>query len=114
MKANELRIGNLVISPIQGESEINARGIQWQTVKKGYYKPIPLTEEWLIKFGFEYRRLTGYYVKNDFYCFFGDTDETRGKIIFASNFRKRIFIQYVHQLQNIYFALTNEELKEQI
>ena len=73
-------------------------------------EPIPLTEEWLKRFGFDFTP-SEYYVKNDFSCFFGFTDETAGKIIFASNFKKRIIIKYVHQLQNLYHALTGEELE---
>ena len=65
----------------------------------------------MIKLGFEFKKTSEYYVKNDFHCFFGMTDETKGMILFASNFNKRIILSEVHQLQNLYFALTGEELK---
>lgn len=71
-------------------------------------KPIPLTKKWLLKFGF---------VKN-----IGNFElkEFRFHISQPMNFDGFIFcdgysvitdkIQFVHQLQNLYFSLTNEEL----
>lgn len=70
-------------------------------------KPIPLTEEWLLKFGFvkvndNMYRLNGYsviYWNNGWHEF-----AYNGFII--SN-----ICRYVHTLQNLYFCLTGEELK---
>lgn len=64
-------------------------------------KPIPLTEEILLKCGYKLVRENHYGVlghliwniENRFYC------DKNG-----------VQIKYVHQLQNLYFALTNEEL----
>lgn len=67
-------------------------------------KPIPLTEEWLDKLGAKLfpdgeslelsNRLIGYAdCRNTYY------DKATG-----------IDLEYVHQLQNLYFALTGEEL----
>jgi hypothetical protein len=65
MKANELRIGNWIQGePISipkldmygdGTMTITGQGIAFmeQGLYEGHYKPIPLTEEWLLKFGFE-------------------------------------------------------------
>jgi hypothetical protein len=61
MKANELRIGNLVGSYNKGEEDrvltINAQNIlvEAKANKQGYtrYRPIALTEEWCLKLGFE-------------------------------------------------------------
>jgi len=109
MKATELRIGNLVGSYNKGEEDrvltINAQNIlvEAKANKQGYtrYRPIPLTEEWLLKFGFERNKyaLTSF-IKNDVII---STD----KFIYMS----RTKLKYVHQLQNLYFALTGEELK---
>jgi hypothetical protein len=76
--------------------------------------PIPLTEEWLLKFGFNNINSKEYGIKcgscwmslsnpknmgewQDCYCWIFDRF-------------KFIELKYVHQLQNLYFALTGEEL----
>lgn len=70
---------------------------------------IPLTEEWLVKFGFEKR-------EDDFYKYPLCIDFIYsnlsvliydGRNYFVDSHDK---IKYVHQLQNLYFALTGEEL----
>jgi hypothetical protein len=69
-------------------------------------KPIPLTEEWLLKFGF-LKNLTSWtnWEKPN------NTKEVRliiqGKYLFYNG---RI-IEHVHQLQNLYYSLTGEELE---
>jgi hypothetical protein len=73
------------------------------------FEPIPLTEEWLIKFGFteEYRSKmhSTFYTENLSYYFWYEN-----KRQYASFKGTDIVCQYVHQLQNLYFALTGEEL----
>ena len=63
--------------------------------------PIPLTEEWLLRFG---------YVKfrNDTYMISGHLIWTCNGLIMCN--KNGIIIKSVHQLQNLYFALTNKEL----
>jgi hypothetical protein len=133
MKANDLRIGNLVNYLIIDEmderkkwfevSEIDyddLRTIQNKHEVNQDYQPIPLTEEWLLKFGFkkfESDGIVGY-----------DYSDPNGKTIvyekgrhtivqwgitnpfFYSNHNLRVEITSVHQLQNLYYALTNQEL----
>lgn len=83
---------------------------EWNRALVNDLSPIPLTEEWLVKFGavktFEnwqftisvgaitlhFRRSTQWYSE-------------LGGIYLGSK------IQYVHQLQNLYFALTGNELE---
>lgn len=70
-------------------------------------EPIPLTDKWLLKFGFE-ETLTKVYSIDDFpsYKFTGHSFE-----VFA--FEENNYLpdlQYIHQLQNLYFALTGTEL----
>ena len=127
IKSSELRIGNWVL--ISGdESTIDAYDLyDWSDP----IDPIPLTEEWLIKFGFE--------DLSDGYIFSIDVDQTfkfdwqkRHKLRLSStstNFTEwelsgylgedkeakhyapiATDVKYVHQLQNLYFALTGEEL----
>ena len=68
-------------------------------------EPIPLTEEWLVKFGFEKEMFS-----NDFS--FGDFELNFVNDFFEFYYGKDnvIKIKSIHQLQNLYFALTNEEL----
>ena len=106
MKANELRIGNFVAK----NGEIYESDFITIRMAKNY-EPIPLTEEWLIKFGLNKtvdhpgRKL---YEHDDIIpLWFSDK---RGITDFyASRVRIRE-CKYVHQLQNLYFALTGEEL----
>ena len=81
-----------------------------------YAEPIPLTEEWLLKFGFE--KGWNQYDKHDYYA-----KDCWGKIridngylepaeyYFLDGIRDSYKIKYIHQLQNLYHALTGEELK---
>ena len=78
------------------------------------YEPIPLTEEWLVKFGIElnFEELENgskllSWVKGAFNL---EIDKD-GKICFEV-YSHYIEVKYVHQLQNIYFTLTEEELKQ--
>ena len=104
MKASELRIGNWFKEDIieQTYTEITAKQILdfYEDPLDDFYKPIPLTEEWLLKFGFERAYDTCYqyknFILNDKFIMM-DIDIT-------------IQLKHVHQLQNLYFALTGEEL----
>lgn len=111
MKPNELRIGNLLfhnnqiiavngISPHCGDFAINTDS-SWVYLKN--CKPIQLTEEWLLKFGY----LPCSFAENHFY--------TKGHVIWNCNGqflcdKTGVVIKYVHQLQNLYFGLYREEL----
>ena len=119
MKANELRIDNWVESPIAGEAQINDSGIIWQENRPDHYKPILLTEEWLIKFGFGLHEYPGIGRGKTLY-FEVDNIKHSVEVYFPRNVNIDVVvslddkmykhIQYVHQLQNLYFALTGEEL----
>ena len=123
MKATELRIGNLLyyLNLVIFVCEIDKRllsfdsGIKLQCGRLDEFKPIPLTEEWLLKFGFN--RRDAYFG----FCRKKYNQEGRWKYLIL-NRRSGIFyayrygygnfckLQYVHQLQNLYFSLTNEDL----
>jgi len=135
MKPQELRIGNWVGTPdgIFQVAVIFDTGIK---VDIGYgavqqysdssirpdfsnVKPIPITEEWLKKFGFEYIEDTEYYWKQNPLENWGYrlVEFPRGTWVisqgFMNKFNELAHINYVHQLQNLYFALTGEELEIQ-
>ncbi len=114
MKANELRIGNLIDRQdyICKVTKIEEGGIITEPLEyKGErfveqrVEPIPLTEEWLVKFGFE--KLTeNAYTYTGGYTFTVFFDGERLSTSFWQGNEKK----YVHQLQNLYYALTGEEL----
>jgi len=72
-------------------------------------EPIPLTEEWLEKFGFQSDPYQDMYVKGWFKL---NCDKTRGKLqLWPENITgKVVYLEYVHQLQNLFCCLCNEEL----
>ena len=119
MKANELRIGNL-LNWNGSESPIQAGGIYlYESGQLNIIpEPIPLTEEWLVRFGFVKKKRGGWYVlkrgsskTNNLKMFhlgeFNDEGQYNTKGGCMSGY---IPIIHVHQLQNLYFALTGEEL----
>lgn len=108
MKANELRIGNLVTDSI-GILEIgeNAK-IEFCDI----YNPITLTEDILLKCGFDKIDNEFYYtlISNEFYIKIEDS-----KNVFWVYFDEQpnhpiTCVFNLHQLQNLYFALTENEL----
>ena len=114
MKSEELRIGNYVYSGIFSNKVIEVYPmffVQLSKIedKEHNIKPIPLTEEWLLKFGF--KRTNKYdfeLIKNDFH-FYTSSDFFNGNGFICFN-EFDIKIKYIHELQNLYFALTNKEL----
>lgn len=152
MKPTELRIGNLILSPdgivtvvhrIDGQNELQELGykgsvtieVYLQTSGKifGYHgvwldkcSPIPLTEEWLIKFGFQKVEKEDnfdninlkYWAKDGLLLFFNDSPPyntylagwgcmRNGKYYVATG----QWIDTVHQLQNQYHAFRGTELE---
>lgn len=122
IKANELRIGNYVLTchgvdlKIYGIiSKGNTGGYLLETLK-----PIPITEEWLLGFGFEYINIDNDYhiyasLDHNYYLQIDvrkNTDEYTILDNSVDDLRDfaLVKIKYIHQLQNIYFALTGEEL----
>jgi hypothetical protein len=112
MKSKELRIGNYVdlgnrigkIHEIYSKSCVVVDLEETQDTIEDYErtKPIPLTEEWLINFGF--KQLDKYtWLKNGWFVY----NRKRG---FVTGSKKReIKLSFVHKLQNWYY-LTGEEL----
>lgn len=112
MKPQELRIGNLIE---QGEIEMISNTAVWINEKPlliDEIEPIPLTEESLLKFGFVYDGWS--YIKGK-YKFHAQSKNNKGGFENTEFYVKECLISFnvdfVHQLQNLYFALTNEELK---
>ena len=120
MDARELRIGNLIslnwnglidkeVLPIL---EINEKLITTEhngitlTSRIEDVKPIPLTEEWLVKFGFR-KIMGGYYKQAGYKIIIWPTMQ----ITFEYMENELREIKAIHELQNLYFALTGKELE---
>lgn len=126
MKASELRIGNLVkgntgtetIRMILGHVGykndpsiheiykhligVEENGNQYNLAE---IEPIPLTEEWLTRFGFwTVKGWDGY----EGFIKYGVELESNTNVPFRNYLDNEV--KHVHQLQNLYFALTGEEL----
>lgn len=128
IEAKELRSGNYVLgNPLSiprlgiysnGVTKITSHGISEIEFGNINYDPLPITEEILIKAGFTIvKTTTAYGYDCNKYC-----EEVKYTLRGAWNgenwFAYEILnngthkkIEYVHQLQNLYFALTGEELK---
>lgn len=107
MKAKELRIGNLVEinAPIINKViAVDVYHISKIKKNKDCCKPIPLTEEWLVNFGFYEREFS--FDKGSFYL----TKRIGEKAYLYQETKSPFRVEFVHQLQNLYFALTGEEL----
>ena len=119
MKASDLRIGNFVnnkgrldivtcLEHVTFEDITNVRGQYYEVFIP---EPTPLTEEWLLRFGFDHHYDLG---KRKFMNIKTLTIETNSSENFPVYYTTQkiiiCYIKYVHQLQNLYFALTGEEL----
>lgn len=147
MKASELRLGNYIqvnngsnytgigtVATMSNTGEENDvayydnNGLYEYTDLR-LFQPVPLTEEWLIKFGFEaysthvnYIELQiksnkpsnhvviRYGLQRDYFNIFNHSECDFTEMQYLTE------VKFVHQLQNLYFALTGEELtiKEEI
>lgn len=123
MKANELRIGNLIYDCTNATGSCNEVAVTWKylrAIEEGWYncKPIPLTEEWLLKVGFEYSALYENYriAYHSEFTYYHSVRIRYGKFFYSNDYSDADCyvirdIEYVHQLQNLHFALTGEELE---
>lgn len=126
IKSNELRIGNLIEHKAI-MCEVLSIDNEWLQIDNDQLntkiidcKPIPLTEEWLFKFGFEIdesndnkkTKTLSTQVSNTESLYFDENEWYISHDWNNNNFKNTFWNQpkYVHQLQNIYFALTGEEL----
>lgn len=126
MKANELRIGNyidrnglMVIVTINDRNQvkffdtINMMRTKWFSVDRAC-KGISLTEEWLKRFGFvRENEWVGFIGNYRIGIRFNDGNSAECDIIQDGKFISfgNSHIKYVHQLQNLYFVLTGDELE---
>lgn len=132
LKCTDLRIGNLIdyfgdiikvdtIDYFDGKERVGGvNTTEGDRVfdKPSYFEPIELTEEVLLKIGFvkenevnrmyNNRCVVSYYIGN----FYKElVIEVRRENGFYKNNMVHYDIKYLHQLQNAYYLLTNEELE---
>ena len=104
MKANELRVGNWV-NDESGAIPYQIRPQDFLPLSlpenEGKVKPIPLTLEILAKAGFDN-------FEDGWYSLFDFTWNIYDKVPMWMGVK--INCHYLHQLQNLYFALTGKEL----
>ena len=114
--ATQLRVGNLFrfisTDSIEQVADIRTAGIKTPTINNVLItdiEPIPLNEDWLVKFGFE--KPAHSWNGKIFHLSEWDAFPLNWCVAMDKNnaviVRK---LQYVHQLQNLYFALTGTEL----
>jgi hypothetical protein len=113
MEAKDLRIGSWVKLPnhyfeekVESIGDFEDRGRDYVN---GYSmdlcKPIPLTEEWLLRFGFEKDKdNVTWHLNNGLWMI----QNIGMYLAFGSN---KWQIQYVHSLQNLFHSLTGQELE---
>lgn len=110
MEATELRIGNYVDwDHLDVPSEITLMDfamIYDEDIVLDKCQGIPLTEEWLLRFGFEIMDIKGSKVI-DVAGWYSEWKDNEIDFAYAEEIRK---LKYVHQLQNLVHALTGEEL----
>ena len=110
MEAKELMVGNII--EYNGKPHVWREGHYCEEVLIRQIKPIPLTEEWLIKLGFvtdeddeeAYHNTVLYLERNNNKSpFWGVWKGVESNIYLRH-------IDYVHELQNLFHSLTGEEL----
>jgi hypothetical protein len=128
MKANELRIGNwyrngdyfITYNQITAEEILELK----DNPDYNYYKPIEITEQGLLRFGFLFNKEDNYYfiqnpdggihsikyLEKDKFL-----NEESGWAYFTedsdASCHRLCMLNYIHELQNLYFAINKTELE---
>ena len=115
MTASELRIGNWVIFNNHLIKEQQVTFLK-SNADLSEISPIPITEEWLIKLGFTHDQVFDkyfIYLPLDKYLLEKLSFRTNEGFICLDGIKYRTLLKtvtHVHQLQNLYFALSGQEL----
>ena len=126
MEAKNLRVGNLILESglpkkitTIGDTTFSVKGKDWKAVLHEDVEAIPLTEEWLLNLGFNTDYKKGYIgidVGNtDFVLTYpktiGDFQECFVFQFNSGGWARIREVKYVHELQNLFFAITGQELE---
>lgn len=122
MKPNQFRIGNFttrneILCRVIAIDRCDTLGLTVEVNPENdqpyaQLEPIPLTKEWFLKFGFEKKG------RNNFWMFgflsrmepYFEFNDNKGYDLFICS-EVLVTINYVHQLQNLYFSLEGLELE---
>jgi hypothetical protein len=121
MLPNEFRLGNYVnsvlINEVQKIDLWALRVIEEGNYQNSYhpdqkvFEPIPITETLLIKLGFDFYPNLGRRKFMNIGNLIIETNSNDNFPVYYTIQKELIcFIKYIHQLQNLYFALVGEEL----
>ena len=115
ISANELRVGNLYDNNGQFKKASPSTIEEVWDAPRSWCKAIPLTEEWLLKFGFSVETKIGREMGADgvefrVYHFDVLTFNTNHGWWYKVQRINDTPLEHVHQVQNFYFALTGKEL----
>lgn len=118
IQANDIRVGNYLIDQTGVANIVKSIGVGWvkfiddEACAFDLCRPVPITTQWLKDFGLKER-----YVKGEWSWANCDPDKTwdsytelrerDGGLKYLADYP---LIKNVHELQNLYHALTREEL----
>ena len=119
MEATELRIGNLVLDSDYPYDEIKITYDCFDKMETNrlqqcfeqvpfIYKPIPLTEEWMVKS--KAKKVANTYILDRF-LFIWKPEYGYWYVMDLDSLTYLTKIEFVHELQNFYFVMQGEELK---
>ena len=124
MQAKNFRIGNLLTSKqwcgvgeidgienIENGFELKVRGYvhKWEEGKYFDLTPIKLNYSWLENFGFN-RVGSNYALDNGKFHMVVRTNKITNELVFRAN-NYTMKLEYVHELQNVFFAISKTELQ---
>lgn len=121
MRPKDIRLGNYIQWDDDSKEIIQVESIERgeEETKNMYFVnggwiedflPVPISEDWLIKFGFTKDKTDNYFYGHPTYKTFypiykrGESFGFNGLGLSVKEFK------YIHQLQNLYYSLTSEEL----
>jgi hypothetical protein len=109
MTPNELRIGNYVLyeNPHSDRVVVQVKAVDFQLGTHNLH-PIPLTEECMVELGLKITKSKSFYFW--YSSIFSVEKDTKNFKVYVTGGYCICEIKYVHQLQNLYFALTGQEI----
>ena len=107
MTPNELRIGNLIKDGNDFE-QVTIDHLNCLNSRRCEFDSVKINEEWLLKSGFNIKKDNKFYHKENDRLYVDISNPISIHLGNKNGLLKQI--DYIHQLQNLFFALTNQEL----
>lgn len=109
LNISELRLTNF----IQKNGEVISVTLSTFAELEGRYRrtyhAIPITEGWLVRFGFEFTEGYGWTIGDWQFCI--KVDKGKFKVTHMFDDVDLRTVEFIHQLQNLYFSIENDELR---